>query len=278
MQRTQRSRRFWTLIPLAALLIVGATIGGNTVLAQDSADGEGGHPAHLHAGTCAELGDVVFPLADIGDDLQSDGTPMAADEAIGPASAIPVKWSTTTVEAPLADIVDGGHALNVHESAENIGNYIACGDVGGTMMGDSDLAIGLAELNDSGHSGVARFHDNGDGTTTVTVYLLDHEAMTGTAGAETPDSAGEETAAGAEVEVDISGFAYNPQTIEISVGDTVTWTNNDSAPHTVTQSGGGFQSGRLDQGATFSHTFTEAGSVDYFCEFHAGMTGTVVVN
>ncbi len=39
------------------------------------------------------------------------------------------------------------------------------------MMGASDLAIGLATLNDSGYSGVATLHDNGDGTTTVTVYL-----------------------------------------------------------------------------------------------------------
>ncbi len=99
-----------------------------------------------------------------------NGTPMAMGDMMGATDAIPVEWSVTTVAASLADIVAGGHAINVHESAENIGNYIACGDIGGTMMGDSDLAIGLGTLNDSGYSGIARLHDNGDGTTTVTVY------------------------------------------------------------------------------------------------------------
>ena len=78
----------------------------------------------------------------------------------------------------------------------------------------------------------------------------------------------------------IENFAFNPQTIEIAVGDTVTWTNNDTAQHTVTQSpsGSGFQSGGLAQGATFEQTFDTAGTFDYFCEFHSGMTGTVVVS
>jgi plastocyanin len=47
----------------------------------------------------------------------------------------------------------------------------------------------------------------------------------------------------------------------------------------VTQSGGGgFQSGSMQQGATFSFTFTEAGTFDYFCEFHPNMSGQVIVS
>jgi len=128
------------------------------------------HPAHIHSGTCATLGDVVFPLSDVGGPMaDASGTPMAG-MPMGPSSAIPAQVSVTTVDADLNTIVSGGHAINVHESAENIGNYIACGDIGGEMMG-SDLAIGLGELNGSGYSGAAWLHDNGDGTTTVTVVL-----------------------------------------------------------------------------------------------------------
>lgn len=165
----RRSLRAFAGLSAALLLSLGVLLAPNGVSAQDMA--MAAHPAHIHSGTCAELGDVVFPLSDVSSAMMMDGTPMAMGEMMGASAAIPVEWSVTTVAAPLADIVSGGHAINIHESAENIGNYIACGDIGGTMMGTSDLAIGLGALNDSGYSGIATLHDNGDGTTTVTVYL-----------------------------------------------------------------------------------------------------------
>jgi plastocyanin len=90
----------------------------------------------------------------------------------------------------------------------------------------------------------------------------------------TPGDSGEAT--GGETAVSIEGFSFGDP-IEVAVGTTVTWTNNDSAAHTVTQSGGGFQSGKIDPGGTFSFTFDEAGTFDYFCEFHPNMTSTVTV-
>ena len=147
-------------------------------------------------------------------------------------------------------------------------------------FGGTDLAIGLAELNDSGASGVGLLHDNGDGTTDVSLFVTqnaagevgDHDmGEMGTADADADDATGEEVA------VSIVDFAYGDP-LEISVGTTVTWTNNDSVAHTVTQSGGeGFQSGKMDAGQTFSYTFTEAGTFDYFCEYHANMTSTITV-
>jgi plastocyanin len=78
--------------------------------------------------------------------------------------------------------------------------------------------------------------------------------------------------------VDIKDLAYTPATVEIPVGGTITWTNNDTAPHTVTaQDRALLQSGTLDQGDTFSQTFDAPGTIDYFCEFHANMKGTIVV-
>lgn len=154
-----------TLIALAfaGLISLGGTSG---VIAQDAPT----HPAHIHTGTCAALGDVVVPLSDVGANAMNNGTPMAMDQ-VGSAEAIPVMSSVTTVDLALSDILAGEHAINIHESAENIGNYIACGDIGGTMIGSTDILFGIRALNDSGLTGIGSLHDNGDGTTTVYVYL-----------------------------------------------------------------------------------------------------------
>jgi plastocyanin len=264
-------KRFGFVTVVAAMLL-----GSAVIIGSPGASAHEGvpHPVHIHSGTCAALGDVVVPLNDVGGEMMgADGSPVAM-ESMGASSAIPVDVSVTTVEMALADIVGGEFAINAHESTENIQNHIACGDLGGMVMGGTDLAIGLGQLNDSGYSGVAWLHDNGDGTTAVSVFLTESGA-----GAEhdmgTPGE--EDSAAGGETAVSIEGFAFGDP-IEVAVGTTVTWTNNDSAPHTVTQSGGGgFQSGSIDQGGTFSFTFEEAGTFEYFCEFHPNMTGTVTV-
>lgn len=86
-----------------------------------------------------------------------------------------------------------------------------------------------------------------------------------------------EPAPAANVAVSIENFAFNQATIEIPVGTTVTWTNNDAAPHTVTSDDGAFDSGSLDQGQTFSFTFTTPGQFAYHCNFHPGMQATIVV-
>jgi plastocyanin len=80
------------------------------------------------------------------------------------------------------------------------------------------------------------------------------------------------------VTVDISGFAFQPGSVTIQVGDTVTWTNNDSVAHTATSvDDPGLFDGEMEIGESFSFTFSEAGSFDYICEFHPTMEGTVVV-
>ena len=76
----------------------------------------------------------------------------------------------------------------------------------------------------------------------------------------------------------INGFAFSPYTLTVKVGDTVTWTNRDSASHTVTSdSGNELDSSSLGKGATYSHTFMQTGTFDYHCKFHSGMTGKVIV-
>jgi plastocyanin len=72
--------------------------------------------------------------------------------------------------------------------------------------------------------------------------------------------------------VTISSFTYSPSTIDVAVGDTVTWRNNDSAPHTVTSdTGTELQSPSIPNGGTYQHIFATAGSFSYHCAIHSTM-------
>jgi len=81
----------------------------------------------------------------------------------------------------------------------------------------------------------------------------------------------------ATVEVKIDNFVFNPQTITVKAGDTVTWVNHDDIPHTVTSKTGLFRSKALDTDDNFSFTFATPGSFAYFCALHPHMTGSIVV-
>ena len=76
-------------------------------------------------------------------------------------------------------------------------------------------------------------------------------------------------------QVTIKDFAFNPEKIIIKVGDTVTWTHQDSTPHTTT--GGIWDSGTLQQGQTYSRAFDKAGNFNYQCNIHPYMKGKVIV-
>jgi plastocyanin len=75
----------------------------------------------------------------------------------------------------------------------------------------------------------------------------------------------------------IDNFTFAPQRLTIKAGTTVTWTNRDDIPHTVTSKTAVFRSKALDTGDTFTFTFTAPGSYPYFCALHPHMTGTIVV-
>ena len=77
--------------------------------------------------------------------------------------------------------------------------------------------------------------------------------------------------------ISIVDFAFQPASIEVPAGSTVTWTNTGAATHTVTADDGAFDSGQLKPGTNFSQTFTTPGTYTYHCEIHPQMTGTVVV-
>jgi plastocyanin len=81
----------------------------------------------------------------------------------------------------------------------------------------------------------------------------------------------------AEAKVQISGFDFNPTPLEIKVGTTVTWQNEDSTAHTVVADDGSFSSNPLNKGDSFSFTFEKAGSFPYHCGIHTNMKGTITV-
>ena len=79
----------------------------------------------------------------------------------------------------------------------------------------------------------------------------------------------------------MQNIAFNPQTLSVAAGATVTWTNNDQVQHTVTWDDQSVNSGLLSQGETFSYTFDTPGTYGYFCIPHgspgSGMFGTITV-
>jgi plastocyanin len=81
----------------------------------------------------------------------------------------------------------------------------------------------------------------------------------------------------ADTAVKIDNFTFTPQRVTVKAGTTVTWTNQDDIPHTVTSATKAFRSKALDTDDKFSFTFTTAGVYEYFCSLHPHMTGTIVV-
>lgn len=96
------------------------------------------------------------------------------------------------------------------------------------------------------------------------------------AGAATCMAAPATTAAPAAT-VAIANFTFDPAVVTVPAGTTVTWTNRDDIPHTVTAADGAFQSEPLDTDDAYARRFDQPGSFDYFCSLHPHMTGKVIV-
>lgn len=80
----------------------------------------------------------------------------------------------------------------------------------------------------------------------------------------------------------MQGAAFGPQLDTVTVGSTVTWSNQDGIEHTTTSDGGLWESGVMAGGQNFQHEYTQTGEYPYHCRFHGavggvGMAGTIVV-
>ncbi len=81
----------------------------------------------------------------------------------------------------------------------------------------------------------------------------------------------------AEAEVKIANFTFDPPTLTVPVGITVTWTNDDDIVHAIKEKDDHFHSSALDTGDKFSQAFATAGTIEYFCAMHPRMTGKIVI-
>ncbi len=223
------------------------------------------HPAGIHAGTCDGLNaGIAFELDDV-----RLGEPDAAapvKEMVGAETAFPVATSISSIDAPLTEIIGGDHAINVLADG-TAKDAIACGDIGGLMVGD-ELAVGLGERNASGYTGVALLRAVGD-RTEVTIYLARDPAGVGSEGASASADA---------TTVTIVNGAFSPARLEIAPGTTVTWRNEDGIAHSVMGDDLAFDdSSVLSPGQSFSQSFDTSGTYTYKCGPHPGMVGTITV-
>jgi plastocyanin len=112
-------------------------------------------------------------------------------------------------------------------------------------------------------------------TATTTPTVTPTVAPTGTIAAPTNTPSGSQAAV--SVKGGYGGFSFSPSVLTVKVGTTVTWTNTSSAPHTVTSDTGVFNGSLGGSGATFSFTFTRAGTFSYHCSIHPYMKATITV-
>jgi plastocyanin len=116
--------------------------------------------------------------------------------------------------------------------------------------------------------------DGGGGGAATTEEPADTGGDDGSGGGGDDDGGG----GGGGTEVSMADIAFDPAEVTVAVGDTVTWTNDDSVDHDVTaDSFSSGDPGGMAPGATFDHAFEEAGTFDYVCTVHPGMEGSVTV-
>ncbi len=109
---------------------------------------------------------------------------------------------------------------------------------------------------------------------TVTTALCISAAIIGYA---TASIAGEDASPSAEHKVDIRDFLYNPDSIKVKVGDTVTWTNHDIVPHTATLSASDVGTGPILLSNEGSLEMQASGTLTYHCRYHPEMQGEILV-
>src|SRR5262245_26722773 len=80
-----------------------------------------------------------------------------------------------------------------------------------------------------------------------------------------------------EREISIDNFTFTPAELSVKAGTTIKWVNRDDIPHTVVDKEKAFRSKALDTDDSYSFTFSQAGSFDYFCGLHPHMVGKIIV-
>lgn len=258
-------RRLTTIF--AALILVVAACGDDddtdTAATVDGgatgADAPPMGPAELDAedqtgdGTGVEVASVVLPADGfVVVHADSDGSP---GPVIGHSELLPEGESTDVV-------------VTLDEPLEATATVWPMAHIDTNVNGDYDFAP--PDVTDDGP---ATFEDGEVAVLPVEV-TVEEAGDEGADGGDAPGGQGET--------VSISDFSFQPESIEIGAGTTVSWTNEDGVGHTVTAGTPGAAEDAfdesLDAGETVDVAFDESGTFDYFCAIHPTMTGQVVVS
>lgn len=192
-------------------------------------------------------------------------------------------------QVPVTGVIPEG-AVEIRIVSEDAGAFVP-----GELTVDLGQTVAFVNAHDDEHTATGSGFDTGEiergEVATVTLdtpgtfaYACQfHPEMTGSISVRGADgivpqtqSAAQEVPAGATT-VRIVNLAFDPAEVTIATGTAVSWTNDDTAPHTVTSTDGVFDSGIFDPGASFTWIFNEPGSFAYVCQLHPQMQGTVVV-
>jgi len=131
----------------------------------------------------------------------------------------------------------------------------ACGQIGAESNGSSEMSPPAPTVSRNSNTDMSK---------------MEMPAKPSTAGKDMPTPS-------APNQVMVENFSFQPGTLTVKAGTTVTWVNHDDEPHTVNENNKTFKSGTLDTDAKFSYKFTSPGTYSYFCSLHPRMTGQIIV-
>jgi plastocyanin len=219
------------------------------------------YPARIVTGSCTAPGDVAFSLGDV--ELQ-----LVAVKS----TQLPVAVGGSTISMPLPKLLATAHAISIGTDGSDA-IPVACGDIASLTGGAADdVVLGLQDTTNAENLGVAVLHDEGE-RTAVTLYLLNPDQID-----EASPAALAAPEAALTVEI-VEPWVFQPYSLEVPRGATVTWVNNSDAAHTVTGDDLAFDdSGLIEPGDSFHQTFDEPGTYRYKCGPHPGMMGVIVVS
>jgi nitrite reductase (NO-forming) len=207
--------------------------------------------------------------------------PKGSETAAGPSVGTPPSAGTQvpanmTSGATAGNVTSGGAAMSAGAAAANA-----------TSGAATNATSGAATNATSAGGGNATTAGGGGAAASNTTNSTGTGAAGGTSGGATATTSGTSVTivSGAST---LTNTAFKPNPATVHVGDTVTWTNGDTQPHTVTSGSNGQPDNKFNSspnfnpllapGQTFQHKFTAAGQYPYFCALHPNMVGTVSVS
>ena len=230
------------------------------------------HPEMV--GTITVVGDAPAQPEDVTVEAPISVETEEADDGADPADAT----STEPVAATIVDLTFQPPVIEV-----DAGTSVTWTNEDGVPH---TVTARTADFNSGVMQEGGTFSQTFDAPGTFDYFCAVHPSMSGTVVVREPATTDADAGAtgdaatvatGAVTQVAVIDVAFRPADIEVAVGTTVDWTNDDPFAHTVTARDGAFDSGTMDSGAVFAQTFSEPGTFEYFCAIHPSMIGTVRV-